>query len=300
MAVKASLRSMTGFSLVRGEAEGWDWTWDVRSVNGRGLDLRLRLPDGIEGLEAKVRAAISARVARGSVTVTLRLSRRGGSAAGRLDPTALATALAALAEVETAAEAAGVTLQHSTAADVLMLRGVMEGAPEGDDTGLAERLAADLPALIDGFDAMRAAEGQALSAILGAQVDRIATLTREAAVEAAARAGDVAAKLRESLARVLQNSDGADPARVAQELALLAVKADVTEELDRLRAHVAAARALLAASEPVGRKLDFLTQEFNREANTLCSKAGAERLTRIGLDLKHVIDQMREQVQNVE
>jgi uncharacterized protein (TIGR00255 family) len=300
MAVKASLRSMTGFSLVRGEAEGWDWTWDVRSVNGRGLDLRLRLPDGIEGLEAKVRAAISARVARGSVTVTLRLSRRGGSAAGRLDPTALATALAALAEVETAAEAAGVTLQHSTAADVLMLRGVMEGAPEGDDTGLAERLAADLPALIDGFDAMRAAEGQALSAILGAQVDRIATLTGEAAVEAAARAGDVAAKLRESLARVLQNSDGADPARVAQELALLAVKADVTEELDRLRAHVAAARALLAASEPVGRKLDFLTQEFNREANTLCSKAGAERLTRIGLDLKHVIDQMREQVQNVE
>jgi uncharacterized protein (TIGR00255 family) len=295
-----ALRSMTGFAQRRGEAEGWDWAWDIRSVNGRGLDLRLRLPDGIEGLEARVRAAVSAKVARGNVTVSLRLNRRGGGAAGRLDPDALATALAALAQVETQAEAMGVTLQHSSAADVLLLRGVMEGGADAADEGLAERLAADLPPLLDAFDAMRAAEGAALAAILSAQVDRIAELTAAAAVEAASRAGEVAARLRENLARVLQNSDGADPARVAQELALLSVKADVTEELDRLGAHVTAARALLAAREPVGRKLDFLTQEFNREANTLCSKAGAERLTRIGLDLKHVIDQMREQVQNVE
>ncbi|MCR8726340.1 YicC/YloC family endoribonuclease [Frigidibacter sp. ROC022] len=292
---------MTGFAGARGAIEGWDWVWDLRAVNGRGLDLRLRLPDWVEGLEAGVRRALQGRIARGSVTLSLRLTRRAGVATARLDPEALAAAVAALAEVEAAAEAAGVTLQHSTGAEVLALRGVMEAG--GDDAAppeLVKALLDDLPGLLDAFQAMRRTEGAALARVLTAQLDQIAALTAEAAGLAEARRDEVAETLRTNLARVLDNSSGADPDRVAQELALLAVKADVTEEIDRLTAHVAAARALLSAPGPVGRKLDFLTQEFLREANTLCSKSGSAPLTRVGLDLKAVIDQMREQVQNVE
>jgi uncharacterized protein (TIGR00255 family) len=300
--VNGALLSMTGFATLRGEAEGWDWVWDIRSVNGRGLDPRLRLPDWIEGLEATVRSAVAGAVARGSVTIGLKLNRRGGGGAGRLDPAALAAALGALTQVEAAAGTAGVTLRHSSAADILSLRGVMDGmtSEDGAVEVLAPAIVAGLPALLEAFRAMRQAEGRALGKVLAGQIDRIATLTTEAAEEARLRQDETAARLRENLARVLTNSEGADEARVAQELALIAVKADVTEEIDRLAAHVAAARKLLAETAPVGRKLDFLTQEFNREANTLCSKSGSERLTRIGLDLKHVIDQMREQVQNVE
>jgi uncharacterized protein (TIGR00255 family) len=300
--VNTSLLSMTGFATARGEAAGWDWVWDIRSVNGRGLDLRLRLPDWLEGLEPAVRSALGGQVARGSVTVSLRLNRQGMAGAGRLDREAQAAALAALAEVEAAAAAAGVGLRPSSAAEVLGLRGVMDGTSDStrDPAELTGLIAADLPAVLAAFQDMRRTEGRALAAVLVEQLDQIARLTTEAAAEAQARQEEVGAKLRDNLARVLANSDGADEARVAQELALLAVKADVREEIDRLTAHVAAARKLMAEPGPVGRKLDFLTQEFNREANTLCSKAGAERLTRLGLDLKAVIDQMREQVQNVE
>lgn len=159
---------------------------------------------------------------------------------------------------------------------------------------------ADLPALLAEFAQMRAAEGAALNTVIAGQLDQIARLTAEAATEAASRRDAAASALREALARVLANAEGVDESRVAQELALIAVKNDVQEELDRLAAHVTAARALLDESGPVGRKFDFLMQEFMREANTLCSKAQALALTRIGLDLKTVIDQMREQVQNVE
>jgi uncharacterized protein (TIGR00255 family) len=159
---------------------------------------------------------------------------------------------------------------------------------------------ADLPPLLEAFSTARAAEGAALAAVLGAQIDLIAALTADAAIEAALRREAMGQTLRDSLDRVLANTAGLDETRLAQELALIAVKADVTEELDRLTAHIAAARALLADPGPVGRRFDFLTQEFNREANTLCSKAQSIALTRIGLDLKTVMDQMREQVQNVE
>jgi uncharacterized protein (TIGR00255 family) len=158
----------------------------------------------------------------------------------------------------------------------------------------------DLPALLNDFAANRAAEGAALAAVLAGQLERVAALCDAAQLEADARRGAVQTTLRENLARVLANADGVDETRLAQELALLAVKADVTEELDRLAAHIAAARALLADQAPVGRKFDFLMQEFMREANTLCSKSQAAALTRVGLHLKTVIDQMREQVQNVE
>lgn len=292
---------MTGFATRRGEGAGWSWTWDLRAVNGKGFDLRLRLPDWVEGLEAGARALLGGRIARGNVTLSLRLTREAGAGALRIHPAALSAALAALGVAESAARSAGFELRPMTAAEVLGLKGVLDAEAEDEDSaGLAQALLVDLPALLDAFAAMRAAEGAALAAILAGQIDRIESLTAEARAAAEARRPLLEAALNDNLARVLRGAPEADPARVAQELAMLVVKADVTEELDRLVAHAAAARALLAGGGAVGRKFDFLMQEFMREANTLCSKSGNAELTRIGLDLKTVIDQMREQVQNVE
>ena len=295
--------SMTGFAARRGVGVGYTWTWDLRSVNGKGLDLRLRVPDWIDGLEAMLRAELQKAISRGNVSLTLKVTQDEGrdDAAFRLNEAALGAALTALGRVEAAAMALHVTLRQPTSADVLTLRGVIDAtAQETDTTPLRQALLADFPALLADFHAMRGAEGRALAAVLTAQLDRIASLTAEAQAETATRAVTQADTLRDAVARFLAATETVDPARLAQELALLAVKTDVTEELDRLTAHVAAARAHLAEGQPAGRKLDFLMQEFMREANTLCSKAQSLGLTRIGLDLKTVIDQMREQVQNVE
>jgi uncharacterized protein (TIGR00255 family) len=195
----------------------------------------------------------------------------------------------------------GVTLGQATAADVLVVRGVLDTTTAEIDTGpLRAEILADLPAVLAEFGAMRAAEGAALHAVISDQLEQIAKLTALASTEAAARRDTAAQSLREALARVLAHAEGVDETRLAQELAMIAVKNDVQEELDRLAAHVGAARALLTDAGQIGRKFDFLMQEFMREANTLCSKAQSLALTRIGLDLKTVIDQMREQVQNVE
>lgn len=294
--------SMTGFAALRGAGLGHDWAWEMRAVNGKGLDLRLRLPDGIDGLEAAVREAVGRAVARGNVTVNLKLSRVEGGEAVRISATGLAAALGALARIEAEAGRVGLDLAPSRASDILVLRGVTEqGAPDLPDTAaLRALLLADLDRVLDDFNAMRRAEGAALGAVIAAQIDRIEAIAEASARAAEARRPEVSAALVAALARVMEGAPGADAPRVAQELALLAVKADVTEELDRLRAHVGAARALLADAAPVGRKFDFLSQEFSREANTLCSKSGSSALTALGLDLKHVIDQMREQIQNVE
>ncbi len=294
--------SMTGFAAARGAGAGYGWIWDLRSVNGKGLELRLRVPDWIDGLEAMLRAELQKALGRGNVTLSLKVTRETpAGAAVRLNPAALGAALAALAEVEAAALTAGVTLAQPDAADVLSLRGVMENGGGDEETGpLRAAILADLPALLAAFNAMRAAEGAALSRLLSDQIDRVAALVAAATEAAAARRPRIAAAMKEALARLGTAAETFDETRVAQELALMAVKADVTEEIDRLNAHVGAARALLAERGPVGRKLDFLTQEFLREANTLLSKSQDIELTRIGLDLKTVIDQMREQVQNVE
>ena len=295
--------SMTGFAARRGAGPGYTWVWDLRGVNGKGLDLRLRVPDWIDGLEAAIRSELQKALTRGNVSLTLRVTQDEGrdDAGFRLNEAALGAALAALARVEAAAMDAGVTLRQPTGADVLTLRGVIDaGGQETDTTPLRVAIMTDLPGLLGDFQAMRAAEGKALAAVLTGQLDLIADLTSAAQHETAARTATQADTLREGLARVLSATYAVDPARLAQELALLALKTDVTEELDRLAAHVEAARAHVADSAPAGRKLDFLMQEFMREANTLCSKAQSLALTRIGLDLKTVIDQMREQVQNVE
>ncbi|MGR3839074.1 MAG: YicC family protein, partial [Cognatishimia sp.] len=213
----------------------------------------------------------------------------------------LSDVLAALEEIEDQAMAKGLSLAPSKSSDIIGLRGVFEASSHDKDTkALAAEILNQLPNVVVDFRSMREAEGATLSNILENQVVEIEALTAQAAETAEQRKDQMQETLRKNLARVLDNSDGADEARVAQELAVIVVKSDVTEEIDRLIAHVKAARDLLAKGSPIGRKLDFLMQEFNREANTLCSKAQNVDLTRIGLDLKTVIDQMREQVQNVE
>ena len=298
------IRSMTAFSSLTGASDSQSWSWDIRSVNGRGLDLRLRLPEGIDGLEAELRKRLGARLARGNVSVNLRLKREADGQGLSLDGEMLDRVLRALEDVQARAMDMGITLGQPTAADVLAQRGVLrQDAPEADEAvvaGLTKALLADFDTLLDEFDAMRASEGAALHQALSERVDAIDGLTTDAQAAAADRLDATRATLQTNVARVLEETTEVSADRLAQELALIAVKADVSEEIDRLRAHVAAARDLLATDGPVGRKLDFLTQEFNREANTLCSKAGSADLTRIGLDLKAVIDQLREQVQNVE
>lgn len=294
--------SMTGFAAGKGQGAGASWVWDLRSVNGKGLDLRLRVPDWIDGLEAALRAELGRALGRGNVSLSLRVTRDSAeTAALRINPVVLRAVLGGMASVAQAAAEAGVALAQPTAADVLGFRGVVDaGAADEDTAPLRAAILADLPALLADFAAMRAAEGAALAAVIAAQLARIDALILDAGAAVETRKASQSDGLAEAVARVLAVSDAADPARLAQELALLAVKTDITEELDRLRAHVSAARALLAEPGPVGRKFDFLVQEFMREANTLCSKAQHMDLTRLGLDLKTVIDQMREQVQNVE
>ena len=295
--------SMTGFATRKGQGLGHGWAWDIRSVNGKGLDLRLRVPDWIDGLEAAIRADLGRALHRGNVSLTLKVSKEGPDAETglRVNHTVLAQVLTAIAEIEQAALNAGVTLAQASHADVLVMRGVLDqSGPDNDTAPLRGALLADLAPLIADFQAMRAAEGAALNTVLANQLTLIANLTNNAATESAARNSVANSTLRDSLARVLANADGVDETRLAQELALIAVKTDVTEELDRLSAHVTAGCALLNDQGQIGRKFDFLMQEFMREANTLCSKAQSLALTRIGLDLKTVIDQMREQVQNVE
>ncbi len=295
------IKSMTGFASGTGEFGPHNWTWELRSVNGKGLDMRIRVPDWLTGLEAGLRATLSKSLSRGNVTLSMRLSRDETLTELALNTAAMSAALEALQQTQDMAEAKGIALTPSKAADLLALKGMMDAGSDSDDPApLVAHLLKAFPALLDAFLQMRQTEGEALAEVLTTQLDQVAALTAQAADLAEKRKDKMAEALRENLARVMENAQGADPDRVAQELALIAVKADVTEEIDRLTAHVAAARDLLAQDGAVGRKLDFLMQEFNREANTLCSKAQSTDLTSVGLELKAVIDQMREQVQNVE
>lgn len=296
------LFSMTGFGDLQGSWGDLSWTWEARSVNGRGLDVRLRLPEGVEPLDSPLRAALRNAVARGSVTIGLRVVRDAGASVPKLNSATLEAVIASALQAGDTASRAGLDLAPMSAADLLAARGVLEvGADRGATT--EEALAAmrvQIEPLVAALNTARAAEGAALARVLESQIDRIGKLALEARKSAEARAADAGALLRSRIEAVLSGVAAVDEGRLAQELAVIAVKTDVTEELDRLDGHVAAAREMLDAGGPVGRRLDFLMQEFNREANTLCSKAQSAELTRIGLDLKVVIDQMREQVQNVE
>ncbi|WP_419737823.1 YicC/YloC family endoribonuclease [Ruegeria sp.] len=295
------IKSMTGFASGKGEFGPHSWTWELRSVNGKGLDMRIRVPDWLTGLEAALRGVLSKSLSRGNVTLSLRISRDESQPDLALNSVAMSAALDALQQTRVLAEARGIALAPSKASDLLTLKGMLDAGAEADDPApLVAQMTTEFTPLLAAFLDMRQTEGEALAAILASQLDQVAELTAKAAELAEQRKDKMAEALRENLARVLDNAQGVEPERVAQELALIAVKADITEEIDRLSAHVTAARDLLAQDGAVGRKLDFLMQEFNREANTLCSKAQSADLTSVGLELKAVIDQMREQVQNVE
>lgn len=293
-------RSMTAYASRTGSISGLTWVWEMRGVNARGLDVRVRMPDGMAAVETALRAALKPVVTRGNITVSLRLNRDDTAEALSLDTDQLDRVLAALETVQDRAFAMGVTLGQPTAADVLAQRGVIRMGGRGDDDdALIAGLTNDIAPLVADFVQMRETEGEALHDVLTGQLDGIALLVEQAATQADERQTALAQNLKDAVARLLDTTE-IDPDRLAQEMAILATKQDVTEEIDRLRAHVDAARNMLKANSPMGRKLDFLAQEFNREANTLCAKSQNAALTAIGLDLKVAVDQMREQVQNVE
>jgi len=293
------LASMTAFARAAVVDGPWRFTWELRSVNGKGLDLRLRLPPGYEQLETPVRARAAAVLARGSVSATLTAVREGEDVKVRINEAGLDALVAA---VRASAERLGVPMPGIES--LLAVKGIVE-VSEAED-GEAERQQRG-EACLKAFDQaltqlalMRVGEGQALLTVLAERLDAIAGLLAAAESLPERRVEAIRARLAEQLRTLLETAQPLDPERLHQEAVLLATKADVREELDRLGAHVAAARELLAAGGPVGRKLDFLAQEFNREANTLCSKSNAVALTQIGLDLKLLVDQFREQIQNLE
>lgn len=295
------IKSMTGFAAKNGRLAPHSWSWELRAVNGKGLDLRIRVPDWMTGLEAGLRARLAAGIARGNVTLALRMDREENNSSLAVNEAQLAAVLDAISRIEAAAIDAGVSLAPSRATDIATMRGVLEQtAYEDDHAVLASALLADFTPVLEEFNAMRAAEGAALQRVMRDQLAQIRALKDEASDLALARGQQMKEVMRRNLARVMDNVDGIEPDRIAAELALVAIKADITEEIDRLEAHLDAAYVLLDGNGPMGRKLDFLMQEFNRETNTLCAKAQNSDLTRIGLALKVVIDQLREQVQNVE
>ena len=289
---------MTGFARAEGASGGVSWIWEARSVNGRGLDVKVRTPPGFESLEAFAREAAGKRFKRGSVQATLTLSRETRAAQGRIDATYLAALIDA---ARPHVDAGAVTPPRWDG--LLQVRGVIvqdEGAEaEGDREEHAKAFSQGLELAFDRLLDARRTEGRALQAILNGLLDRIVALTAEARALAGDAPETIAARLRQRV-ESLSPDIVIDPARFAQEAALIAARGDVTEEMDRLAAHATEARALIAGNDAAGRRLDFLAQEFAREANTLCSKSADLALTRVGLDLKTAVDQLKEQSANVE
>ena len=293
------VHSMTGFARAEGRDGTADWVWEAKSVNGRGLDLRCRLGNGLEALEPALRKAVAARFKRGNVSINLRLTRQAGTSQVRVNRELLDD-LIALAGEYRGAEG----IERPGLDGLLALRGVIEPVDEieaGDDCAARDKaIEASMDELLDELSAARAAEGASLGEIVGAQLAEMERLSQRAGECSSLRPEAAKARLAAQVAALLEAGAPALEERLAQELAILAVKSDVREELDRLATHIAAAGALLSQGGAVGRKLDFLAQELNREANTLCAKSNDAQLSDIGLELKAVIDQFREQVQNIE
>ncbi|MBO6638323.1 MAG: YicC family protein [Roseitalea sp.] len=293
---EADIQSMTGFATAHRLIGSVQARCDVRSVNGRSLDIKLRVPPGLEPLEQGLKKRIGGRIARGNVQMSI-----GAEAAA--DTTPLAIDADAFRHVAARALALSVEtgLAAPTTDGLLQVRGVVmaDDGPTGLDPADGTGIDALVDAALEGLVAARRAEGAAMAALVAGHVDMIEMLVDRAAQEPESQPGAIGARLSAQVERLVGDT-GIDPERLSVEVALLAAKADITEEIGRLKAHVAAARAHLSEGGPIGRKLDFLAQEFNREANTLCSKSPSAGLTGIGLELKSVIDQLREQVQNLQ
>lgn len=294
-----ALSSMTGFARGQGVAGSYAWAWELKSVNAKGLDLKLRLPPGWDAVEPAVRSKAAEVLARGSVFANLSVSREGAAPVARVNEPVLNAVLTALNSLSGKVQAEPPTLDG-----ILSLKGVIEVSEA--EVSESDRAAAEA-AIVRGFGEalaslteMRRHEGSALGKILTDRLSEIGTLAGRAEATPGRKPEAIKARLAEQVATLLEASQRFDPDRLHQEAILLASKIDIREELDRLVAHVAQAKKLLNGGGPVGRKLDFLAQELNRESNTLCSKANDLELTNIGLELKAVVEQFREQVQNLE
>ncbi|MCB1379550.1 MAG: YicC family protein [Alphaproteobacteria bacterium] len=294
-----AISSMTGFARAVGQSDGMHWQWEVKSLNGKALDLRCRLPAGFEGLEPSLRTIAAEVLRRGTLQVSLAVTGAGRSEEVRLNHAVLEDVIAA-----------GEVLRNRIGGEplradqLLTLRGVLDILPlEEDEDALRQRHAKMLDSYAEAVKALAAArreEGARLGSIVEAQIGRIEALVFAARDNPARQPDAIRRRLADQVARLMDTGADFDPVRLHQEAMLIATRSDVEEEIDRLMSHLAAARTLLSSGDAIGRKFDFLAQEFNREANTLCSKAIDNTLTAIGLELKTVIDQMREQIQNIE
>lgn len=294
-----TISSMTGFARAEGHEAGDSWVWEVKSVNSKSVDLRVRVPPGFDSLELPLRSGVARRLKRGAISVTLSLTRVAGGGGLRINREVLAQLAELAQELVVQGKAA-----PPRADGLLALRGVLESGEEIEDEAVRDRRQAALlqsfERALEGLVAMRAAEGERLIPAIEARLAEIARLVAAAEDNAALQPAALKARLAEMVAQLLDASPALPADRLAQEAALLVGKADIREELDRLSAHIVAAQELLAEGGAIGRRFDFLCQEFNREANTLCSKSADVALTRTGLALKAAIEQLREQVQNLE
>lgn len=294
------LNSMTGFARETGEANGFRWAWEMKSVNGKGLDIRARIHSPADHLEIEIKRRISKEITRGSIQLSLIIEPAEGETSVCVDLDLLNAVLDASAPVSARDDVGPASLDG-----LLGLRGVLQISDTGEPSeevqnALDAALLDSLGSTIRALKTARADEGRRLAEIMDALVCEIEDLVESAASCDGARLESLRAKFASKVEAMLEDKANLDGGRLEQELAQMAVKADIREELDRLRAHISGARELLASEDAIGRRLDFLSQEFNREANTLCSKSNDADMTRIGLDLKAAIDRMREQVQNIE
>jgi len=294
-----ALSSMTGFARGHGVSGPYSWAWELKSVNAKGLDLRLRLPLGWDAVESPVRAAAAQVLSRGTVYATLTIDRQGVTPVVRVNEPVLAAVLATLKSLAGKVDAAEPRLDG-----ILSLKGVIEVIDQDEreeDRRTAEAaVAAGFQVTLSELASMRKREGDALGKVLAQRLTEISALAARAEIAPGRQPAAIKARIAEQVATLLDASDRFDPDRLHQEAILIASKADIREELDRLASHVAQVGRLLADGGAIGRRLDFLAQEFNREANTLCSKSNDVELTNIGLQLKSVVEQFREQVQNLE
>jgi len=290
------IRGMTGFGRAQGQAAWGAWAWEVRSVNGKAIDLRTNLPPGCEAVDFEARRRVKERFQRGSFQLQLRIDYARDAAATSIDTRELAR-LARLSR-----NWANARIAPARFDGLINTNGVLRGASRTSsslDEGMAKDLLAGLEQSLDQLAAARAKEGEGLTGLFRKMMDDTEALVRKAGEQAAGQPELVRERLRVRLADITKDAT-IDQDRIAQEIMLMASRADVREELDRLAAHIETARGILKSGEAAGRKLDFLCQELNREANTLCSKSASLELTNTGLALKSLIDQFREQVQNVE